>query len=234
MGLSDDLRSEVKKICSTRWSIEDGRKIPKTEDIGLGNVGKRLELVVLYADLANSTGLVRDFKDWFVAEIAKAFLVCCVRIIRDHDGAITSFDGDRVMAVFHGGQKNSNAARAALKINYAVKEIIVPQIRASYPKRSQFSLGHCVGIDRSEILVARSGIRNNNDLVWIGRAANYAAILSEQRDGRSSYITDDVYDYLLEDAKKGGSPSQDMWARTTVSISGRTKTCYYSTWKWEP
>lgn len=233
MSRSDDLRDEAKKIFTTRWAIEDGRKIPETDDIGLGNVGTRLELVALYADLANSTGLILEKKDWFAAGVAKAFLVCCVRIIRDHDGVVTSFDGDRVMAVFHGDAKNTNAAKVALKINYAVSQIIVPRIRTSYSDCSLFNLGHCVGVDRSKILVTRSGIRNNNDLVWIGRAANYAAILSEQRDGYKSYITEDVYNCLHEDAMYG-KDRKNMWTRRTVTIAGRSEACYGSSWHWEP
>ncbi len=234
MGRADDLVSEVNKIIGPAWSIRDGQKIPSNDDIALGNEGVRMELVVLYSDIAGSTRLVRDYKDWFVAELAKAFLVCCVRIIRDHEGVITSFDGDRVMSVFEGDSKNSNAAKTALKINYAVTKIITPRIRERYPKQSSFTLGHCTGVDRSNVLVTRSGIRNNNDLVWIGRAPNYAAKLSDQRDGPASYITKDVYDCLQDDAKYGGEPKQDMWTQTTVQIAGQSTTCYRSTWWKQP
>lgn len=234
MGLSDDLESEVKTIIGPQWSIRDGRKIPSTDDIALGNEGVRMELVVLYADIAGSTRLVRAKKDWFVAELAKAFLVCCIRIIRGHGGLVTSFDGDRVMSVFDGGSMNSNAARTALKINYAVTKIITPRIRERYSDQSGFTLGHCTGVARSKVLVTRSGIRNNNDPVWIGRAPNYAAKLSEQRDGPASYITKDVYDMLNDEAKYGGDPKQVMWTEKTVQIAGQSTTCYCSTWRMKP
>lgn len=233
MGIAADLRNRVREIIGDTWSITDGKKIPTDDDIGLGNVGTRIELVVLYADLAGSTNLVRDYKDWFAAEVCKAFLVCCVRIIRDHGGVITSFDGDRVMAVFHGGSKNTNAAKVALKINHAVTQIIVPRIHETYPKQSDFRLRHCVGVDRSELLVTRSGIRGNNDLVWIGQAANYAAILSDQRDGPASYITSEVYEYLQDEAKYGKN-GERMWIQRTVTLAGRSVSCYASTWRWEP
>ena len=45
-----------------------------------------------------------------------------------------------------------------------------------------------VGIDTSELFVARTGIRRANDLVWVGRAANHAAKLSA-RSGSVSQIT---------------------------------------------
>lgn len=234
MGQEKDLIKEVKDIIGPTFSIRDGQNIPDSDSIGLGTEGVRMELCVLYSDIAGSTKLIRDYRDWFVAAIAKSFLVCNVRIIRAHGGVITSFDGDRIMAVFDGGSKNTNAAKCALKINYAVKKIITPRIQAAYPKQSSFVLKHCTGIDRSPILITRSGIRNNNDLVWIGQAPNYAAKLSDQRTSASSYMTADVYNWLKDDAKYGGKPSQNMWKNETVNITDKSIDCYSSTWHWKP
>ena len=67
------------------------------------------------------------------------------------------------MAVYLGNSKNSDAARTALKINYSVKEIINPAIKAQYPWTS-YTLAHVVGIDTSNLFVARIGVRGDNDL----------------------------------------------------------------------
>jgi class 3 adenylate cyclase len=188
-----------------------------------------LEGTVLYADMADSTGLVDGYKPWFAAEIYKAYLIAACRIIRDEGGEITAFDGDRVMAVFVGTTKNSSAAKAALRINYIVKEIN-STLATSYPKTS-YSLGHCIGIDTSDLLVARTGIRNSNDLVWVGRAANYAAKLSAINEpGYTIYITESVYTQLSDSSKFGGSPRKDMWESRTWKEKGVT--IYRSNWWW--
>ncbi len=75
------------------------------------------------------------------------------------------------MAVFIGNAKNSSAARAALKINFARLHIIHPALKAQYPKTT-YELKYVVGVDTSQLFVARTGIRGANDLVWVGRAAN--------------------------------------------------------------
>jgi class 3 adenylate cyclase len=41
-----------------------------------------------------------------------------------------------------------------------------------------YQLKHVIGIDSSSLFACRIGIRNDNDAVWVGRAANYAAKLS--------------------------------------------------------
>jgi len=80
------------------------------------------------------------------------------------------------MAVFIGGTKNSAAAKTALQLSYLVAQINVA-MKEAYPNTS-YQLRQAIGIDTSKLFVARTGIRNANDLVWVGRAANYAAKLS--------------------------------------------------------
>ena len=67
-----------------------------------------------------------------------------------------------------------------------------------YPK-TEYKIKQAVGVDTSKLFVARTGIRGSNDLVWVGRAANYAAKLSALRDGNSlAVITKDVFDNPVE------------------------------------
>ncbi len=229
MGLGDDLNSEVHKVLQEKWSARAGRSVPESDGLKLDNDAVTLKGTVLYADLDNSTNLVDTKNPRFSAKIYKCYLACCARIIRSEGGVITSYDGDRIMAVFIGKTKNSNAARTALKINYAVREIINSAIRDQYPK-SSYSVRHVVGIDTSELFVARTGIRGANDLVWVGRAANYAAKLSA-RSGPATQITADVYGMLCESSKLSGAGKENMWTLTTAPEIG-DKTIYTSSWWW--
>ena len=178
VGLTDDLKAEVNKIIKERWTLTDGRVVPETKDIELGNNGVRLDATCLYADLADSTSLVNTYRDSFAAEIYKCYLNCACRIIHKQHGEIVAFDGDRVMAIFLGGSKNTAAVRAGLAINHAVEEIINPALKDYYNEKiGTFVVRHSVGIDTSKVLVARTGIRGSNDLVWVGRAGKHSAKL---------------------------------------------------------
>lgn len=66
-------------------------------------------------------------------------------------------------------------------IDYAVTQIINPKILEKYPA-SPYTVRHAVGVDISQVFIARTGIRGSNDLVWVGRAANYAAKLCALRE----------------------------------------------------
>ena len=135
------------------------------------------------------------------------------------------------MAVYIGKGKNTAAAKTALQINYVVSDIINPKIAAKYPDQS-FQIRQVVGIDTSKLFVARTGIRGSNDLVWVGRAANYAARLSSiNEEGYSSYITDDVFQMLNESAKYGSTENRLMWeARSFEKLA---ITIHRSRWWWK-
>jgi Adenylate cyclase, family 3 (some proteins contain HAMP domain) len=229
MALRDDLISEVGSIFGDAWDTRNGSVVPESEDLGLGNEAITLDATVLYADLAASTELVDRFKAHFAAEVYKAFLHCAAKIIREQGGTITAYDGDRIMAVYIGNRKNTTAAKTALKLNYAAKQIINPAIAAQYPKTS-YAVKHVVGVDTSALFVARTGVRGANDLVWVGRAANYAAKLTELDPSYASNITDSVYNAMLDEAKLSHK-GEPMWTKFSWMQMNKM-TIYRSTWTW--
>lgn len=227
MGFGDDLKSEVGKILSEQWNARAGQKVPETDDLKLSNDAVTLQGTVLYADLDDSTELVNTMKPWFAAEVYKSYLVCAARIIRSEGGVITGYDGDRIMAVFIGDGKDSAAVRTGLKINFAVLEIINPAIKSRY-SNANYSVKQVVGIDASDLFIARTGIRGANDLVWVGRAANYAAKLSA-RSGDATQITPEVYESLNNGAKFGPK-GENMWRPAVARGIGNI---YTSSWQWK-
>jgi class 3 adenylate cyclase len=228
MSLSDDLKAQVVKIFKERWNERDGTVVPTSDDVQLGNDAVKLQATVFYADLDASTSLVDNHEAYFAAEVYKTFLYCAAKIIRSEGGEITAYDGDRVMAVFLGGSKNTNAARAALKLNYARLKIIQPALDAQYPN-SKYTLRHVVGIDTSSLYVARTGIRGANDLVWVGRAANYAAKLSGLSSEFSTRVTKDVFNMLHTSLQE--TKGENMWAKVTWTDMGGME-IYRSKWYW--
>jgi class 3 adenylate cyclase len=229
MGLGLDIKTAVAKIFRENWDPRDGTVVPSDSSVTLGNDAVKLSATVLYADLAESTSLVDVYPPHFAAEIYKTYLSTAGRIIRDEGGTITAYDGDRIMAVFIGDRKNTRAVKTALKINYAVKSLIMPAKRAQYPDNT-YELKQVVGIDTSEMWVAKTGVRGANDLVWVGRAANHAAKLTALPDAHSSYITAAVYGVLSDEAKTSSS-GKTMWER--VRWTGFNNSIIYrSNWTW--
>lgn len=226
MALGNDLRSQVRQIIQEGWSTQPRRGAPRLDDLGHGNDAILLDGTVLYADLNESTGLVDAHEPGFAAKVYKSYLACAARIIRSENGTITAYDGDRIMAVYTGGRKDDRAVRTALRINFAVEEIVNPAIRDLYP-RSAYAVRQVVGIDTSNLFVARIGVRGFDELVWVGRAANHAAKLSA-RGGPASQITAEVFDRLSQESRLRDN-RRFIWNRTLVPELGY-RTVYTSSW----
>jgi len=119
------------------------------------------------------------------------------------------------------------------------QKVLKPKLDAVFQNNSQlqsdkieFEFG--IGIDVGKVLVVRGGIRgeNNNDLVWVGNATNYAVKLSALgKEGYHIYISEDVYKNMDRSSKFGGDPERNMWeSRSWTDMDGIT--IYRSSWTW--
>ncbi len=212
MSFEDDLKKEARSFFRNKWDVTDGQVIPEPEDVGLGNKAKKLDIAILYADMAESTNLVDGYKPLYAAEIYKSFLHTCCKIIRRNGGELISFDGDRIMGAFIGKSKNSTAAKTALNIKWGITHIVQAEHDAYY-KEKGITINYSVGVDSGTHHVIRTGIRGGNDLVWVGKAANYAAKLSNHNwDPHHSIITNRIYSTLNDSSKFDGN-GKNMWLR---------------------
>lgn len=224
MSVADEIRKTVRGSFADQWNQIETSEIPSPTDVRLGaNEAKYLSsATVLYADLDGSTDMVDTMTWTFAAEIYKTFLYSAAHIAQDEGGTVTAYDGDRVMAVFaNEDNKNTSAVRAALRINTAVRNVINPGIAATY-KNTSFRVKHVIGIDTSPLRAARTGVWGNNDLVWVGRAANYAAKLSDIAEGFQTLVTSDVYDRLNDSVKYAVSGGHLLWTPRTWTKKGIT------------
>ncbi|WP_448110031.1 adenylate/guanylate cyclase domain-containing protein [Luteibacter jiangsuensis] len=197
MALSDELKASVASIFKEAWDADRiGRTVPQPEDLRLdANHGINIDATVLYADMADSTGLVDQKKTWFAAEIYKAYMHVAAKLVRANGGQITAYDGDRIMAIFMGDSQGSQAVRCARQIHWALFHVVHSSLDAQYGAGT-YAPWHTIGIDRGALLAARIGIRGGNDIVWVGSPANHAAKLCALRYPHAIRITQAVLDIL--------------------------------------
>lgn len=118
-----------------------------------------------------------------------------------------------------------------MKINHVVKKIIQPAYAAAYSS-SPITINHCVGVDTSQVLAIRAGIRGSNDIAWIGRSANHAAKLTSLPHTHSCYVTAAVFDRMNEEVKLGGADKRAMWEKVTWNAMNGA-IIYRSNWTWK-
>jgi len=228
------LKGRVDTLFGTNFEQRDGRVVPTTADVALKDGAVLIEAAFLYADLAGSAKLSKTCPWTTTAKIIRAFLDCTTRLIIKHGGQVRSFDGDRVMGVFMGDSKNSSASICGREIHWAVRKVIQPAAFKQFKSIGDngIEIRNCSGIDVGEVRAVRSGIRDNNDLIWIGKAASFSAKLSDVRnEGYSTYISSRVYNKLSDAAKYDGE-GKSMWSSSGFVFAGEGETVYKSSnWK---
>ncbi|WP_081674028.1 adenylate/guanylate cyclase domain-containing protein [Novosphingobium lindaniclasticum] len=231
---SDFLTDRVDTILGTSFNVRDGRVVPSTDDVALKDGAVKIDAAFLYADLAGSALLSKACPWTTTAKIIRAYLDCSARLIVKHGGAIRSFDGDRVMGIFIGDDKNSAASICGREIHWTVRKIIHPAARKQFAsiRDNAIEIRHGVGVDVGEVRAVRSGVRNSNDLIWIGKAASFSAKLSDIRDpGYHTYISSRTYSRLNDSAKFDGN-GKNIWIKSEFDFADATESVYKSNhWK---
>ena len=139
------------------------------------------------------------------------------------------------MGVFLGKSKNTNAVKFGLQMNNFVSKILKPKLKNHFTslRNSGFEITHGCGIDSGQISAIRAGVRGDNDLVWIGRASNLAAKLSDIREGSyRTFISEAVYNSMNK-SKRVSSDGRNMWKADSYSFNGEKITVYKSSWTWK-
>lgn len=227
MVWTDDLNTWVKDIYDTSFDVRDGNVVPDTDTVTLKDGAVKVDATFLYADLAGSSKLAQLCPWSTTAKVIRSYLYCSVKLIRAWGGHVRSFDGDRVMAVFMGDNMHDNATYCAREIDWAVTFVINPKATAYFKSISDanYKIRHCVGIDSGDARAVRAGIRDNNDLIWIGKPPSFAAKLSDVRDYPNEvFISSRVYNRLSDAAKKSGS--DPLWSERTFNFVDTTERVY--------
>lgn len=224
----EKLTNEVGDQLSVEWNTRNGNVIPETSGISLTDGAVKITATFLYADLVGSSKLAKLCPWTTTAKIIRAYLKVCTKLIRAYDGEIRSFDGDRVMGVFMGDYKNTHATRCAREIDWVVEKVIAVKAMDKFKsiRDNDIKIKHCIGIDMGEVVAVRAGIRNNNDLIWVGRAASMAAKLSDLRTyPYSVYISSATY-AKLGDSDKILNDGSNMWEQYSFKFAGEEKIVY--------
>jgi class 3 adenylate cyclase len=188
--------------------------------------------------MLNSSGLAAAAEKEAAAQTFRAFLNVSTKIIPYLDGHIRSFDGDRVMGIFTGPNKEDRAVKSAMHIKWAVNTIVTPVLHKEIPalKEAGWTLQQTSGLATGETLLARAGFRGNDDMISIGVAPNLAAKLSDVRgDGtEAGYVTrigKGTYGNLSDSHKL--SKGTNMWQGTySLSMGGKSYEYYRSSYRW--
>lgn len=212
MGVQEDIKNKVNSYFEIPFKISNVTNVPDIENyakLSFGNTGCKGDFCFLFVDMRKSSQLVKDYGLETAASIYESFHEICVRIIKANEGDIRSFDGDRVMGVFSGADKENIAVKTAMEIGKTIENVLNAKLRGLWKKE----IAYGIGIDSGETLVVKVGKgrdSNTQDLIWLGQACNYASYYSD-RANNSIIINNKVFN-LLNEVNNPRWKSKSDWA----------------------
>lgn len=236
----EDIDKNLEEFFSWTYSITEWRTIPDIWDVAFWKYWREIDVCMLFIDIRESTKIIDNVRRTTAARMYKSFLWWVAKIAKENSGELRSFNGDWVLIVFMGESKRTNACKAALQMNWFWKNKLKPKLDAIFTKNGWLveegiEFDFWIWIDVGKVLVVRWGIRweNNNDLVWVGNATNYAVKLSHLwRNDKHIWISADVYKNMAESSKLWWSdPKKDMWEKHTWNAVDDIS-IYASDWIW--
>ncbi len=179
---------------SGEGEITKGRELPEPDNLALAE-GRRLEAAILYNDLRGFSQLVATTPRRQVLRVLDAFISEMAHAAKEMKGEVVDCAGDRVMAVFWlpFGNRDITPIHNAILCAFWMQTIVTRALNPVLRNLTLPGLECGIGIDYGTVVVARVGIRNRNKMVFLGNAANWAALLESYAKPGQTVLSDYVY-----------------------------------------
>lgn len=189
-------RSEamIRALSARGKKILKGLVLPDPDSLGIAE-GRYLRAAILYADIRGFTSMIESFPARHSLVALEVFVSEMTRVARDLSGEVVDCAGDRILVAFArppfdtSNKPAQQSFECAIWMQTVMTMAIQPLLAtAGYP---DISCG--IGVDYSDVVVARVGIRNRPKLVFLGNAANRAAKLEGIADPGQTVFSPIIY-----------------------------------------
>jgi class 3 adenylate cyclase len=131
------------------------------------------QATILFVDLADFTALAEEVGPVAIVNLLNAYFSELVTIIEAHDGIVTQFQGDAILAVFNVPRPVPEHARRAVDAARAIQSLVAERTFVGHRL-------HCrIGIATGEIVAGNVGARGRMNYTVHGDAVNLAARLEQ-------------------------------------------------------
>lgn len=182
------------------------------------------DVVVVVADLRNSTQLAHGRKDGSLGAIYEAAIGGITQIFDNFEVDYFQAQGDGGVAIFWGEDRYARAICAAITIKTFSQGTLVPKLNAKFGDLPE--TGYKIGIASGDVLVKKVGKPRDLELqtpVWARNPVNYAAKCAQQTDVNKVLVTASVWgwveenDYIALSCGCKSGVSDSIWKSQEIS-----------------
>lgn len=199
------------------------------------------DVVVVFSDLKNSTGISFDKQDRTMTKLLEYLNKPFIKIHKEFGAEFSEIKGDGGIAIY----SQENAIKALLA-SISIKTFYFKYINEKVKKTYSVDFEVATGIAKGNLRLKQIGMRGLNFPVWAGETINLSSLISKElkKDSKpknSIGITSDVYDeiqlkmlddYLHFSCGCGNNGTkQNLWRNETIPNKGGKK-YYYMNNNW--
>ena len=166
--------------------------------------GAQQTITVLFADLRGYTALAERLRPEQLLEILNGHLTVAAQAVLAHEGTISQYSGDQIMALFNAPLAQPDhalrATRAAIRIRQATASY-----HACVPADLQMQFG--IGIATGEVVVGNIGASEMLNYTAIGDTVNLAERLQELARGGEILLAETARQALVGEDEPRGVPT---------------------------
>ena len=203
-----DTESLIQEIQKRVWqALKKGYQyspmVDQSDKFLRDHVFSRIDMVVLYVDLVNSTIMALELPEDKLAIIISSFAQEMAYIAKRYDGFVLKFVGDAVLIYFVAGKKAIQVADNAIECAKSMITMIRKGINPILNQYDYPDLMVKIGIDFGTNIVVRYGSDSEKSHVdLIGPSLNIASKIQGLAKPNQILIGDDVYELLHPSQQK--------------------------------
>lgn len=132
-------------------------------------------VICVYVDLASSTKINIQEKKDLAAHIFDSYIKAVTKIFTEYQSKYIDIQGDGGFALFDGENSINRALVAAVTIKTLLSRQAQYFSEFVNSKLNNTNLSVRIGIHKGNILAKKSGIRGENEIIWLGDAVSVAS-----------------------------------------------------------
>jgi PAS domain S-box-containing protein len=188
---------------------------------GLFGRRERRRVVVMFADLRDSTPLIIHSEADDAIALLNEFFTEMTEIVHEFEGTIFDLVGDEMLVGFNVPLEQSDAPSRALMTAVAMQRRF-NILRQKWFKNAGIELGLGIGIDQGDVVVGNVGAETRMNFAMVGEAVNTGHRLVEIAEDGQLLITEAIY-LALQQYQSPFMHGLNFESMGLVSLKGKAK-----------
>ena len=201
--LEDEIFEEIGEKLDMDFDIVKKKEIPSNFKLENDEWAQVDDVVCVYFDLSSSTNILRDYGDEISVKIFDSYIKSATRIFKNFECSYLDIQGDGGFALFSGDKHIQRAMVSAITLKTLLSKSYSGNLNDLVKKiKSKINLSSRSGVHIGKILAKKSGIRGENEILWLGGLVSVASKICGLKRENAELFKGDLGEKIKSDILK--------------------------------